>query len=332
MPNPIEAIKEVVQFQESFAKAEGQELPQAKITPGYTGKDYLFQDGSYDLNKKGQLQSLNKDVTKMRWGMAKSYALHTVDRQVVAASDGNAANVRDYEWLEILNPHHRFADLTKALLPFYEANTDAAHQEKISYFFWWITMMCQYVPQTIREVLRSSNPPEQWPLIENFIEGGVAYLSKGQRKEYLLKFVGGRLVQGKEPFDTRRNSTFHSGAGWAIYVVSLKGQWYAGSHKAANFHHSSFLGGRNVLAAGEIQARNGTPTLLSAKSGHYTPSMSQFLNGVASLKNAGVDLSQTNLLLFAKDKNVKEKEAKVKALAALTDAQLESKYSVWDIG
>jgi hypothetical protein len=63
----------------------------------------------------------------------------------------------------------------------------------------------------------------------------------------------------------------HSGDDIAIFVMGLDGKIYIGSHELGIFHHSSFLAGGPVAAAGEIVIKDGVILLITAKSGHYRP-------------------------------------------------------------
>ncbi|MBS1829224.1 MAG: hypothetical protein JST93_28235 [Acidobacteria bacterium] len=79
------------------------------------------------------------------------------------------------------------------------------------------------------------------------------------------------------PFDTRNNQTLFAGKGWAIFVVDMDGRLYCGDHEEGKFHHSTFLAGGAVQAAGELAAENGEIKVVTAKSGHYTPGEAQML-------------------------------------------------------
>lgn len=128
---------------------------------------------------------------------------------------------------------------------------------------------------------------------------GVKYLDEAGRQSYATPVAAGRLMQRGAFFDTGRMSTVHSGPGWAIFVQSAAtGTFYSSSHVLGLFHHSSFLSGAPVRAAGEWRVQGGQLLEITAKSGHYQPTMAQFLNGLASLRQQGLDLSRAQALLF----------------------------------
>ena len=129
----------------------------------------------------------------------------------------------------------------------------------------------------------------------------VKYLGKEQRKEKIIKVdKNGLLVDRRgRAYHTGIESTMHSGAGWAIFVMDKNNTIYAGSHIAGEFHHSSFLGGNYVSSAGEIAVRNGKLVAITCRSGHYRPdpkNMIYFLNSLndrkVNLKNVPIQLNE----------------------------------------
>lgn len=120
----------------------------------------------------------------------------------------------------------------------------------------------------------------------------VKYLNAKEREKYEVTFQNGRLVRNGKPFSTKNETTAFSGDGTAIFVLSNDKKFYSGSHIVGQFHHSSFLSGKPVSAAGEIQSdKNGKIIKVSAKSGHYKPTIEQNLTMLRTLKENGVDLS-----------------------------------------
>ena len=126
----------------------------------------------------------------------------------------------------------------------------------------------------------------------------VAYLDEQQRQQYKLTVHNGKIYDAKgELFDTASAATV-LGGGKAIFVMDHDGNMYAStSHAVGKFHHSSFLAGQPVAAAGEIEVHNGEVTVVNRKSGHYRPTESQ-LNQVAE------HLSSLGLSNFAIDQKV----------------------------
>ena len=101
--------------------------------------------------------------------------------------------------------------------------------------------------------------------------------------QHCLYFNNGLLLKPHNdlPFSTAGMETAFSGDGWAVFVCSLPmlepgGHFgvfvFSYTHRAGWDHHSSFLGGAPVLAAGEwIVDSTGKIRVITGKSGHYVP-------------------------------------------------------------
>ncbi|MGF6851224.1 hypothetical protein [Paraburkholderia sp. CI3] len=118
----------------------------------------------------------------------------------------------------------------------------------------------------------------------------VAYLNAEERASLRVTIKDGRLynVAGQQ-VDTQRARTAHGNAGRAIFVMSYDGEVYVScNHKPGQFHHSSFLAGKPVAAAGEIQVEHGEVKLVNRMSGHYQPTAEQLNQFVDHLHAQGV--------------------------------------------
>ena len=124
-----------------------------------------------------------------------------------------------------------------------------------------------------------------------WINGPVRYFNEKERAAYKIEARDGKLwdAQGR-PFDTSYGESHWSGAGKAITVMDGDGSLYASnSHLPGQFHHSSFLAGKPVAFAGEIEVQNGNLTWMSNKSGHYQPPKRSFEQFEATLVTGGID-------------------------------------------
>jgi uncharacterized Zn-binding protein involved in type VI secretion len=127
----------------------------------------------------------------------------------------------------------------------------------------------------------------------NWLEGEatVVYLNETRRAEYLLSVKDGKLYNAKgELYDTRGRETFFSGRGRAIYVMDENGNLYAGDQKVFEFHHSSFLAGKPVAGAGEIEVHKGEIKFMNRRSGHYEPTSELLWQTVEELRANGVQV------------------------------------------
>jgi hypothetical protein len=81
-----------------------------------------------------------------------------------------------------------------------------------------------------------------------------------------------RTPSGLEPFSTVGWYSKFQGRDFGIWVMDQAGRIYSGEHKVGLFHHSTFLRGGNVAAAGEWKVSDdGTLEYITNKSGHYKP-------------------------------------------------------------
>jgi hypothetical protein len=132
----------------------------------------------------------------------------------------------------------------------------------------------------------------------------VSYLDPEERWRYWVVFQSGRMWRFNYqrqliPFDTGENSTLFSGRGFAIWVMSPQGVFYTGDHLQSQFHHSSFLAGRRIAAAGEWAVnKGGQLVFINHKTGHYHCTPHQLYNAMAKLRdNMRIDVSQTAVCL-----------------------------------
>ncbi|MFD4434121.1 hypothetical protein [Nocardia sp. NPDC058497] len=119
----------------------------------------------------------------------------------------------------------------------------------------------------------------------------VAYLGATDRARFRLHARDGLLYTADGAlFDTTAASTLWSPAGGrAIFVMDADGIIYSSPrHLLGRFHHSSFLAGGPVAAAGELVARNGRIVMVSDHSTHYRPAP-RFTNQILdSLRAQGI--------------------------------------------
>jgi len=122
-----------------------------------------------------------------------------------------------------------------------------------------------------------------WPDSNTGQAKQVLYLDDNARRDYRLEMHGGlyyRPIDNGAPFHTANHSTGPGQDGWAIFVMSPSGYFYAHSKDVGKFHHSSFLSGRPTLAAGCLAVNNGKIVGQNNASGHYKPGSDQSLQFV----------------------------------------------------
>jgi hypothetical protein len=114
----------------------------------------------------------------------------------------------------------------------------------------------------------------------------VRYLNEQERAAYEVHVKNGKLYDNTgSPLDSTREGKP------GIFVMSPEGRIYFAQHSVAErgvFHHSSFLGGKPVAAAGELHVRNGEVLAISRQSGHHEPSSEMNEQFKAELARRGV--------------------------------------------
>jgi hypothetical protein len=84
-------------------------------------------------------------------------------------------------------------------------------------------------------------------------------------------------------------------SGRYIFVMNAAGDVFAGKSIVGVVHHSSFLAGGAVAAAGEISVQNGALQLVTNVSGHYRPGPMFLWQAVKQIVEAGVDASSVRV-------------------------------------
>lgn len=204
----------------------------------------------------------------------------------------------DYK-MEKKDPTHRMGDLMTAAEVIYDEARSGKRRDEYNArgqnFLPWLDNVPEWqrvvmIKETLKMFDKNKSEGVTPSMVKAFISG-VKYLDKAGRKNYQIDAHGARLWKGDTAFDTGKLQTAFSGLGFAIWVLSLKDRFYAGSHKVGQFHHSSFLSGKKVLAAGEMVVSGGKLRLLTGKSGHYKPKLEHLAYAVEILGKQSIDLS-----------------------------------------
>lgn len=213
--------------------------------------------------------------------------------------------------MEKQDPTHRMGDLMTAAETIYNEARGGRRRDEFNArgqdFITWLDKVPEWTRVVmIKETLQAFDKRRfdtkkaegiTPSMVKAFISG-VKYLDKAGRKNYRIEPRGGRLWKGNVGFDTDTLQTAFSGLGFAIWVLSPKDKFYAGSHKVGQFHHSSFLSGEKVLGAGEMVVQGGKLRLLTGKSGHYKPQLEHLVYAVDVLRKQSIDLSSFRVQIW----------------------------------
>jgi hypothetical protein len=143
--------------------------------------------------------------------------------------------------------------------------------------------------------------------LNNALQGmHVPYLSEEERQAYLVTFEDGKLHQGGAPLDTS-HAVDHLGS--YLFVMDSQGRFFAGSSSEV-IHHSAFLAGKPVAAAGAMRVVDGRLVMLSNSSGHYMPPLDYIRQALTELKKQRIDLGSVEQNLEGQSKKELKKVMK----------------------
>ncbi|TXG49348.1 hypothetical protein EZV62_025223 [Acer yangbiense] len=135
-----------------------------------------------------------------------------------------------------------------------------------------------------------------------------SFLNKQEREKYQYIIVDGIMVH-KQTGNLLNTNCEPQGSTW-IFVISASKELYAGEvslictfyyKRKGSFHHSSFLAGGTILAAGRLVAEDGKLKSVSAYSGHYRPTTENLGSFLAFLKENGVNVDEVQVLSPTED-------------------------------
>lgn len=121
-----------------------------------------------------------------------------------------------------------------------------------------------------------------YALHKDFYGRKVIYLDEEERKNYQVFIQNGLLVNrwGKRICIEKCRG---------IFVMSLYGDIYFSDKPVyTQFHHTSFLAGEDVAAAGELKIKNGKIRSVNNLSGHYRPTYAHVFQFLLELQAQGV--------------------------------------------
>ncbi|TDH71657.1 hypothetical protein CCR75_001067 [Bremia lactucae] len=189
-------------------------------------------------------------------------------------------------WLEALDKHHRYGFHLRAFhkawkheMATYE---DHGHNncKNASFFDWLDHGNGQYVelPECTQHGLRSTR---------------VEYCNAEERQVYKLEFVALKESKAVRVQYAMSQRVIHTDerSKW-IFVIDLSGFMYLGRKRKGRFHHSSFVSGAPIVAAGKIIIKNGIILAVEPHSGHFKPRLENLQALCSILATHGVDIDR----------------------------------------
>ncbi|RQM09377.1 hypothetical protein DD237_008130 [Peronospora effusa] len=239
------------------------------------------------IDRWRQVRSRMKQLTR---GL-KRCQMQTIEGEKIDATCRASILHKDF-WLEALDTQHRYGFNLRAFHKVWKhemaEGLDVCGTADASFFHWLDYGNGKNVelPECNQHELRST-------LVE--------YCNAEQRKHYEIKFVS-----HEEEKNVVRVQYVASGhlvhtdehSKW-IFVLGLSGQMYLGRKRKGRFHHSSFVTGAPIFAAGKIVIKNGVIVAVEPHSGHFKPRLGNLLALCFMLAKHGVDIDK---IAFVKPK------------------------------
>ena len=206
---------------------------------------------------------------------------------------GQGRQLHESYWTEAIDPLHRNWH-HPSNSPVFQKWVELRHEKKstdLSFYRWFETL----------------NDGDLMELTKGNALLSTSYQSEEGREEYRVYVSGNKLKKLTSPdvlsdFNTADYSTNFAGKGWCIFVISPEGSLYCNNHDdTKGWFHAAFLGGKPVLAAGELYVKNGVLHAMTPKSGHYKPRQEDLIAGLKKLRSQGLDLGETQLMSFKLD-------------------------------
>lgn len=176
-------------------------------------------------------------------------------------------------WLEIQDKHHRYGTY---LRPYYEAWLASRTSQT---FFTWLD-----TGNGSRLDLSTHTPYTRLVSRAQLESSRVQYCSEKERQQYRVNVREGRLCWANASIQSstraaREVDTCGKQGTW-IFVIDACGNCFVNKKVKGRFHHSSFVAGAPVRAAGRLVVEKGCVVSIAPNSGHYRTSLQQLQRAV----------------------------------------------------
>ncbi|MCW8407897.1 hypothetical protein OQJ13_02800 [Legionella sp. PATHC035] len=138
---------------------------------------------------------------------------------------------------------------------------------------------------------------------KRFDKAVTTFLTPQQRAEFNIEINNGLFHKEGKIFDSSQ-SIAHKKPGFVAFTLNTNYELSVFEHQCGLLDeqgrlllHSSMNAGAPVLAAGEMEIKNGKLISINTYSGHYQPSLYSVARFLEYLSNRGVDITETKLYL-----------------------------------
>jgi len=219
------------------------------------------------------------------------------DAMVAETHEAGASMLHKDFWLEALDKQHRYGfhlrafhrvwkeDMARVSDAAESAATQAEHRKKNASFFYWLDHgdgKRLELPECSQHALRSMH---------------VQYCDAQARKPFEVQFVASEQqhesateqVVLAEYAATHQLVHTDELSKW-IFVIDLDHKMYLGRKRKGIFHHSSFVSGAPIFAAGKIMIKHGKIIAIEPHSGHFKPTLKNLTALCQMLRDQRVNL------------------------------------------
>lgn len=231
-----------------------------------------------DLNAKSEAQDYALDIPHYRppsSTIKSGYERFEDARgfEELESPSGGLTAIECTHWLEILDPLHRYGTF---LQPYYDVWLSLGAPGS---FFQWLDN-----GDGVRVDLEGAVGFRGRTVSRQILERSrVRYCTEKERQRYRVVVKDGLLRWTSEnaPGDKGRLSCVNTDLNvkW-IFVIDVSGELYMCRKRKGHFHHSSFVAGGPVLAAGRISVDEGHVVCIGPNSGHYRTKWDQLMFAV----------------------------------------------------
>lgn len=280
--------------------------------------------------EKDQISAEKKAKAQKNWAIARDGVRKLFPKGSTQGANGRPVQpMHPHNYLEVLDPQHRRGQELRQYF------MDWERDDQFNGNFW--------------DYLEKLNSEQLDPLQK----AKVTYVeSLAFRELFIVNFAGGlmrscmsptvqNMIMSNAPLaqvmanaeekllDTTTWASQTLGEnGWGAFVLSPAEVLYVGEHKNPTFHHSSFLCGAPVLAAGMIKVKQGRVVAIHEKNGHYRSGEHHVMSFLTLLKRnmPGTNWWEVPYIGFWDTaEKAKKKEKKVAEILGLPPVQIVAK-------
>ncbi|GAB9464560.1 hypothetical protein Gpo141_00001989 [Globisporangium polare] len=219
--------------------------------------------------------------------------------RIQLAGEAGASMLHKDFWLEALDEQHRYGFHLRAFHRAWKdakASHAAESDKRNASFFYWLDHgdgKALELPECTRQALQSMcvqycDAEARKPFQVRFKSMPAAH-KEGAEDATAAAVVLAEYAETQELVQTDELSKW-------IFVVDLAGTMFLGRKRKGVFHHSSFVSGAPIFAAGKIMIKHGRVIAIEPHSGHFKPTLRNLTALCHVLREQHVDIEQISFI------------------------------------